>query len=473
MNLRFTLVLFFVVPLLSRGQDNSVKTFTLQDCINYALDNSPDAQNALLGEQAAKAKVKETIGIGLPQVSGSVSAQKSPTLQRFFSTYDPNASFGISPDDAAALGINPGDVFAAQNFFQLKSGGDAHLQVDQLIFNGSYIVGLQASNAYKELAVKSSGQTRQEIVANVTKAYYNYLISKERMTLFDANIARVDSLYQTTIQMNKNGFAEKLDVDRLKVNLNNLKTERDNFANMYVLSYKLLKFQMNYPFSEGLVISGAITSDLFQPEPPIESDWSYQQRADYQVLLTNKKLQELNIRNKYAEALPTIGAFANLGYNTQSPTFTGLFKTESNFEGVPQVGPDEWYKYSTFGLRLSWNLFTGSQRFYQIQQEKIELEKINNNFEKFERSVDLEIEQNYLMLQNAISKLESQTENMELAKSIFNVTQIKYQQGVGSNLEVIEADTSLKEAQTNYYNAVYEAIIAKIDLQKSLGRLNQ
>lgn len=470
MNLRFTLIFLLFAPLISRAQEAPSGAFTLQDCIAYALENATEIQNARLEEEAAKAKVRETIGIGLPQVSGSVSAQQSPTQPRFFAQYSPTG-FGLTADQAQQLGVQEGDVYAAENFFQLKGNADASLRIDQLIFNGSYIVGLQASNAFKELSVKSTNQSKEEIVAGVSKAFYNYLINKERLALFEANIGRVDSLYQTTKAMNESGFAEKLDVDRLKVNLNNLKTERDNFQNLYVLSYKLLKFQMNYPLDQEIEIIGAISVDIFQPEAPVESDWTYTNRADYQLLLTNKKLQELNIRNKYAEALPSLGAFANLGYNTQSPSFGGLFSTESNFNGISEVGPDKWYGYSTVGLSLRWNLFTGTQRIFQIQQERIELEKINNNFSKFEQSVDLEIEQNQLTLQNATSKLASQKENMELAGSIFSITQTKYQQGVGSNLEVVEADTALKEAQTNYYNALFEAIIAKIDLQKSLGRL--
>jgi outer membrane protein len=345
------------------------------------------------------------------------------------------------------------------------------LAINQILFNGSYIVGLQASNAYKDLTVKNTNQTKEQLIANVSKAYYNVLINTERLDLFNSNISRLDTLYRNTVEMNQNGFAEKIDVDRLKVNLNNIKTERDNFINLNELAMQLLKFQMNYPQAQPLAIGGSINEELAKPLEELSADWDYKQRPDYQRLLANKKMQELNLKNKYAEALPSIGAFANLGYSTQSPDFGGIFKTNSTFKEQPAVGPDSWYKYSTVGVRLSWQIFTGSQRYFQIQQQKIELAKIDNNFEQVQQSIDLEVRQAQINLQNAQRKLEVQRENSELAKNIFSITQTKYQEGVGSNLEVVEADNSLKEAQNNYYNALYEAIIAKIDLQKAFGTL--
>ena len=444
-------------------------TFTVQQCIDYALENATGVQNALLDEQSAQAKVRETIGIGLPQVSGSLSAQHSPELQRFYGRYSPAASIGPTAEQAVQAGINPGDVFAAQNFFQLQSAGDANLTINQLIFNGSYIVGIQASNAYKELAVKQANKAKGDIAADVAKSYFNVLINRDRLALFTTNLARLDTLYRNTLAMNENGFVEKIEVDRLKVSLNNLRSEQQNIKNLNVLAMRLLKFQMSYPLDQPLDLAGQIEDVLGAVIEPIEDDLTYSNRPDYQILMANQKLQELNLKNKYAEALPAIGAFASLGYSTQSPTFGGIFTTESDFSEVGGVGPDKWYGYSTVGLRLSWNLFTGLQRNYQIQQQKIELEKIDNNVDQFESMIQMEVVDASLTLSNALERLDVQRENKELAARIYNISQIKYEEGVGSNLEVVDADNGLKEAQTNYYNALFAAIIAKIDLNMALG----
>jgi len=448
-------------------------SFTLDDCVEYALKNSVDAKNALLDEQIATARVKETVGIGLPQVSGSVSVQQSPTQPRFFTQYTAGGgSFFITDEQAGQMGLSDGDVVALRNIFQLKGAGDANLSINQMIFNGSYFVGLQASKAYKELSVKNSNQTSEDIVMSVSKAYYNLLIAREQLSLVNANLNRLDTLYRNTLAMYENGFAEKIDADRLKVTLNNLKVNRENIENLNDLSMRLLKFQMNFPFDEELTIGGSLEDEAMQKvELPEAENWDYSNRPDYQVLQANYELQKLNIKNKYAEAIPMISAFANLGYSTQSPNFGGLFATKTDFEDQNGVGPDKWYGYSTLGLSLKWNMFTGLQRNYQIQQEKLSLSKIENGFEVLERSIELDIKRAQDNLDNALSRLEVQKENAELAEYIFNISQIKYQEGVGSNLEVIEADTSLKEAQTNYFSALYDAIIAQLELKKALGIL--
>jgi len=448
-------------------------SFTLDDCVEYALKNSVDAKNALLDEQIATARVKETVGIGLPQVSGSVSVQQSPTQPRFFTQYTAGGgSFFITDEQASQMGLSDGDVVALRNIFQLKGAGDANLSINQMIFNGSYFVGLQASKAYKELSVKNSNQTSEDIVMSVSKAYYNLLIAREQLSLVNANLNRLDTLYRNTLAMYENGFAEKIDADRLKVTLNNLKVNRENIENLNDLSMRLLKFQMNFPFDEELTIGGSLEDEAMQKvELPEAENWDYSNRPDYQVLQANYELQKLNIKNKYAEAIPMISAFANLGYSTQSPNFGGLFATKTDFEDQNGVGPDKWYGYSTLGLSLKWNMFTGLQRNYQIQQEKLSLSKIENGFEVLERSIELDIKRAQDNLDNALSRLEVQKENAELAEYIFNISQIKYQEGVGSNLEVIEADTSLKEAQTNYFSALYDAIIAQLELKKALGIL--
>lgn len=453
-------------------------SFDLDACIRYALENNVEVKNAKLDEQIAIAQVKETTGIGFPQVNGEVALQHSPTLQRFFSTYRPPApgeedsGFGLKPTDAAALGVNPGDVYALENFFQLQNVGDANVSVNQMIFNGSYFVGLRAANAFKDLSRRQANQTKEMVVLNVSKAYYNYLIAKSQRGQARSNIARIDSLYRNTQALYENGFAEKLDADRLKVNLNNLLVTDQQLKNMVTLSEKLLKFQMNYPIEQPIQLDGSLEDikldDLMLSDL---AEWSYEQRSDYQAMQANRELQELNIRNKYAEALPSLGAFAKLGLITQSPTFGGLFKTESGFEEQFGVGPDKWYGYSSVGFSLQWNIFTGLQRTYQIQQEKLELKKINNGFESMEKSIDLDIAQAQDKLKTSLKSLSVQRDNKDLAKEIFQTTKIKYEEGVGSNLEITEADNALKEAETNYSSALYDAIVAHLELKKALGTL--
>lgn len=452
------------------SQQQSEKVMSLEECIAYALENSVDVKNAFLDEDIAAARVRETRGIGLPQVNANVSLQHNEKLRRiFFQTPSQFVPTGTDPEIDA---LPDGSVIAAQNFFQLKSSGEAGLNIDQLLFNGSYLVGLQAAQAYKNLTIKTTNQTKEQIIENVKKAYYAVLINNERINLFNTNIARVDTLFRDTKAMFENGFAESIDVDRVKVTLNNLVTERDKFLNLQTLSVELLKFQMNYPMREPLQVSGSIeTLDFAKDLLELQQNWDYAERPDYQVLEANKKLQQLNIKNNYATGLPSLSAFANLGYATQSADIAGLFKTETDFDGNSMIGPDKWYPYSTFGVSLNIPIFSGLQRTYKIQQEKITLMKIENGFTSLKSGIDLEIKTSTVNYNNAIRTVESQKENMELATKIARVTKVKYEEGVGSNFEVIDAESSLKEAQVNYYNALYDALLAKVDLEKAYGKI--
>jgi outer membrane protein TolC len=190
------------------------------------------------------------------------------------------------------------------------------------------------------------------------------------------------------------------------------------------------------------------------------------------LLDTQRKLQELDIKNKFSASMPSLVGFLNLGYSTQSPNISGLFKTESNVPTTEEFGPDKWYSYSSFGITLNVPLFSGLQRNYQLQQAKLSLLKIQNSYSSLKQSIDLSIQQNTVTYQNSIETLKSQRENMELAEKVARVTKIKYEQGVGSNIEVTDAESSLREAQVNYYNALYDAIIAKVDLDKAYAKID-
>ncbi len=459
-----------MLGLLLAGHVNAQQTFTLDQCIDYALKNSINVQNSVLDEQIASAKVKETIGIGLPQISIDGSLVHNPKLSRFFTTY--SGPDGFLGDLSGVPGIQPGDVIAARNFFQLQSSGAASIGLNQLLFNGSYLVGLKASSVYRDLAVKTGNQTKEQIIQQVMKAYYAVLINKERIDLFANNIARVDSLLSNTKALNENGFAEAIDVDRIQVTLNNLLAERNKFLNLNDLGIEVLKFQMNYPMDQPLEVVGSINE--VQVDTNLEhykEGWDYKIRPDYQVLETNRKLQALNVKNQNAAFMPTLNAFATFGYSTQSPQIAGLFQTNTQIEDYGGLGPDTWYNYSQIGVSLNIPIFSGGQRYYKLQQEKIALSKVDNGFRSLKNGIDLEIKQASLIFENAIATLETQQANMDLASRVAQVTKLKYEQGVGSNIEVVDAENSLRQAQTNYYGAMFDAMVAKVDLDKAYGKL--
>jgi len=442
----------------------------LNQCLEYALSNAVAVQNARLDEKNAVAKVRETLGLGLPQVNGNVSVNHNLQLRRFFTAYSENSFFF---GGQTIPGLKTGDIISAQNFFQLKSGADAGLNISQLIFNGSYFVGLQASQALKDLSTRTTEQRITEVIEQVSKGYYLVIVNRERIKLFDKNVSRLETLLRNTSALQQQGFAESIDVDRLRVALNNLRTEREKVSALLALSTELLKFQMNWPMDQPLELVGEISSldpsvDLNQ----FASEWDYENRPEMRVLNVNRRLQELNIRNNYAQAIPTMVAVGNLGYSTQSPNVSGLFTTNTNLKDNGSIGPDGWYPYSFIGVSMNVPIFSGLQRTYRIQQEKNNLLKIENGIRQARAGMDLEVRQSLTAYRNAVKSMESQRENMALAENIARVASVKYEQGVGSNLEVIDAETGLKESQVNYYNALYDAMVARISLEKAYGKLD-
>lgn len=465
------LILSSVLP--ASAQNTEVTSFSLEECIDYALKNSLNIRNSKIDAQIAKAQVGEIRAAGLPQIDGSVQlAHNSPLRRMFFIATPDNPILG---NDPALSTIPEGSVIALQNFFQLPSSGDAGLSINQLIFNGSYIVGLRAAKTYQEMATKTIDQSRIQTVEQVTKAYYTVLINNERRSLFEDNIARVDSLLRNTRGLYQNGFAEKIDVDRVQVSLNNLLVEREKFNDLVKLSIELLKFQINFPMNQELeVIGDARELQVDENIEDLIEDFNYSNRIEYSILETQEALQKLDIQNNTAGYLPNLSAFANLGYFTQSPYIKGLFKTETT--GLPEnnfIGPDKWYRYGMFGLTLNIPIFDGLAKSYKVQQARLNLLKVQNGFESLRSNMDLQISQARITLNNSLKTLDAQSQNVELAEEVARVTKIKYTEGVGSNLEVTEAETALREAQNNYYNALYDAIIAQVDLKTALGVLSK
>ena len=457
MNIKL-LIVFLHLGLIAAGQDVA-KPMSLRQCIDYALVNNTSIKNASIDEYIANSKVAEYKGTGLPQVTGTAAYQHADPVRRMFLEKKPStAGFFIDPNNPTAPGPPDGTVVAVPNFFQLPTTADASVNINQLLFSSSFFVGLKAAKTYKELAQQNKERTKIEVVENVTKAYYMALINVERKNLFDVNITRVDSLLKQTKAMNKSGFAELLDVNRLEVTYNNLLTEKRNFDNMIGLSSILLKYQMNMGIDEPLYLSDQL-SDVTIDSIASNNKQDYNNRVEYKLLTTQNKLSKLNYKSHKLSALPTLGLNVNVGSFTQSPDI--YVDHDYNI----------YHKYATYSVALNVPIFSGFSRLKRVQQSRLSLEQSENNLKQFERTVDLQTRSASISFNNNVQSLQSQKKNMELAQEVARVTRIKYTSGVGSNLEVVEAESALKTAQINYYNSLYDAIVSKVEYDKSLGNL--
>ncbi|GAB3178581.1 TolC family protein [Telluribacter humicola] len=435
-------LLISISPL--RAQDEG---YTLQEAVNYALSKNLNIKNTQLDALSAEARIGEIRAIGLPQISGQMGFTDNLIIQRVFlpaQFADPNA-----PEDAPPI--------AAQ--FGVKYAGNVGVSLNQMIFNGSYLVGLKAASTYRELAQKNVTQSKVTVAEAVTKAYYSALVAEERAKVLDFNINRLDTLLGETRILNQSGFVELIDVSRLEVQLNNLRTERQRVQNLIELSYELLKYQMGMPLTEKIYLEDKITEvDLEEMKAASEAVINYTNRIEYSILNTQEELANLDIKNIRSEYLPSVGGVLTYGHNNGRNNLGDLFSTR-------------WFNNSMLGINVQIPIFDGMSKHYRLQQARITLDKVKIGQNLLEQSIDLQVKQANINLRNFMQALEIQRRNIELAQEVVRVTKIKYQEGVGSNIEVINAESSFREAQTNYYAALYDLLIAKVDLGKSLGVL--
>ncbi|WP_031528285.1 TolC family protein [Dyadobacter crusticola] len=429
-----------------RAQDGG---YSLKQAVDYAIKNNLNIKNAQLDAVSAEARIGEIRAAGLPQVSANFNITDNLIIQRFFL---PPGEFGgpSVPTNAEPVAIE----------FGVKYLGTASATLNQLIFNGSYFIGLKAAATYRELAQKSTTSSRVQVAEAVTKAYYSAQVAEERAKLLDLNISRVDSLMRETKVMNESGFVELLDVNRLEVQINNLQTERQKVQNLIELSYALLKYQMGMPANEAIKLIddiNAVNIDSLKSSFS-GTELNYSNRIEYSLLDTQEKLAGLDIRNVRAGYLPSVSLNASYGHNNGQSTFANLFSTR-------------WFNNALVALNVNIPIFDGFTKKYQLEQRKIALDKIKNSQSLLKQSIDLETNQATINIKNAFATLETQKRNLTLAEEIVRVSKIKYKEGVGSNIEVINAESSLKEAQTNYFTALYDLMIAKVDLSRARGEL--
>ena len=439
-----TILILFLFPNILFGQDTSL---SLDECLQMALSNNENLKNSILEENVSKMTSREYLSVGFPQIQFETGLKYNFEIQKSLidiSKFMPGVPEGTEQEVS----------------FGQKYDGIMDLGINQMIFNGSYFVGLAASKALIELSEKQTVRTKVDIIESVNKAYYVVLNTKERLSLVNSNLDRIESLLYDTEILYKNGFVEKLDVDRIKVSYNNLNAEKIKAERLYDLSLSVLKFQIGFPVNDKLSVKGSIEDVILSVNEYDIQSFDYSDRIEHSILNTNKRLKSYDLKNNRSQFLPQIYANLSYGYNTSSSEYDLFFNS------------NRWKNYGTVGLQVIVPIFDGFNKRSKINRSKIVVQQVENQIKFLERSIDLQINQNYIELKNAIESLNVSKDNLVLANEVYNVSEKKYKEGVGSNLEVLDSNNALKTAQTNYYNAYYQAIISKINLEKTLGILN-
>ena len=257
--------------------------------------------------------------------------------------------------------------------------------------------------------------------------------------------------------MFKNGFAEKLDLDKVTVQLNNLRTTQSVVASAVTLSYAAMKFSMGISQKDTVVLKENLSDETIK-QGVLDHGFKYEDRAEIKTLNVLKDLQKLDLKRYKLGGLPTVSLTGNYTTNGMGQQF---FTNKSTI----------WLRSSYIGVNINVPIYSGFQRKYKVQESQLNLEKANNNIENVKQAIDLEQTVTKESLKNALFNLDIQERNLSLAERVYNATKTKFEQGVGSSFEVLQADTDYQTAQSNYFNALYNATIAKISYLYSLGKL--
>jgi outer membrane protein len=422
---------------------SAVHALSARQAVDYALQNAVQVKNALLDIETQRQTNKGITASAFPQLSGSVSVVDYLSIP---------------------TSLLPAEIFGGQagTFIPVKFGtkynGTYGANLQQILFDGQVFVGLQARKTSIDYYVKAAEVTQEQIKANVYKIYYQLAVGKRQLGTINANIDNYEKLLHDTKEIYKNGFAEKLDVDKVQVQLNNLQTQLLSAQNQIDAGNAGLKFLLNMPQKDSLFLTDTLSDEEIKANI-LDENYNYTDRKEYQLLGLQSKLQQYNVKRYKLSKIPTLSLSGNFNENAQRSTFD-FFK-----------GGQPYFTTSFITFTLNIPIFDGGNRNSKIASAKIDLRKTQNNIDQLRASIDNDIAQSRINIKSAMLTMDSQKKNIQLAQQVYNSTKLKYEQGLGSNQEINTAQTDLVTAQNNYYNSLYDAIIAKINYLQAAGKL--
>jgi outer membrane protein TolC len=453
---------FLLMLSLTSLSAQETQIFSIEDAIKYAQENSISVQQTKLDFDRSKQQVREYTSIGLPQASINAEYNYNinlPTqlLPDFLTpaVVGTLEAFQLVP---AGTGANLPEGQPQPVQFGTKNSFRAGFNVNQLVFDGSYFVGLKAAKGLVQMTSKQTDLSLQEIKNNVKKSYLTVLIAEENRKILLKNIDNLEKLLKETKAFKESGLIEQLDVDRLELSLSNLKSEYDMVGRQVELAYNVLKFQMNFPIYNAIALSDSLGAVMEEPsDADLNGKPNFESRFEVQILKQSEYLNELNVQRYKMGYAPSVSAFFTHQYQIQR---NKLFdKDEAGF-----------FPITIIGASVNVPIFDGFNKDSKIKMAEIDRKKINLQLKQFELASTLELENARVAYKNAKERLSNQQKNLDLADRILNTTKIKYKEGIGSSMEITTAEQELYRTQANYMNAVYDVAVAKADLDRILGK---
>ncbi len=437
------LSIFMIYGIVSNAQEKSY-SFTLQEAITFSLDSNYTAINARRDIAKAIKQKWEVTAQGLPQVNGKI-------------TYQNNLKQIVSLIPAEFFGGPPGTFSPVE--FSPQQSVNASATLSQLIFDGSYLVGLQAAKVFLQFSKNANQKTQLEVRKGVINAYGSVLLAEEMVTILKKNKETLEKNLFETQQIYKNGFTEEESVEQLEITLNDIKNRLSNTKQMLQIAKQMFNLALGLNIDTPVSLTDSLES-LTQKNTSLqllETDLTIENNIDYKIATNLTQQRQLELKREKTNALPNLAAFVNLGTLANGNDFTFLNNEQ------------KWYAFSIFGVTMNVPLFSSMGRSAKTQRASIALDQANTQLLETEQKIKLSFLQTKANYQFAIENYNNAKKNLSLAERIEHKNQIKFKEGLASSFELRQAQMQLYSAQQNFYQAMLNVINAKADLETILN----
>lgn len=441
------IILFSLLISFATFSQENTQSFSLQEAIDYALENNRTAKNAALDIKAAEKQKWETIATGLPQLSGSVDYQDFIKQQ-------------VQVNPASLFGGPEGEV--VEGTFGLKQNVNATATLSQLLFDGSYLVGLQSAKVFLEISKNAKIKTDLQVREAVINAYGNVLLAEESVNILERNKAALEKNLNEITKIYENGLEEEESVEQLKITLSGIESTLNNTMRLKKVAYQMLNINLGLDINNMTLLSDNLETLTAQNIDLgiINNSFSIENTIDYQIASNDKTSKELLVKLEKSKALPTLSTFLSGGYLSYSDNFDFLDSDQ------------KYFGYGLFGLSLKIPLFSSGLRSASTQRAKINLEKSNEDLTETEQRIKLQIASAKSDYQFSVEDYSNKKENLNLAERIEKKNQTKFFEGIASSFELRQAQIQLYSAQQEFLQAMLDVINNKAALETILNSTN-
>jgi outer membrane protein len=425
-----------IVPLqiiAQQKQDSVLSEASLDNCVRYALSHQPVLQQSLLDEQIVEKTIQTKLADWYPQI---------------------NMSYNFLHNFELPTSYFSGGYIKTGTFNNSSIGFSAN----QNIFNRDVLLASRTANDIRKQSRQNTTGNKIDIAVNVSKAFYDVLLTQKQVEVLDEDLQRLERSLKDAYNQYQGGIVDKTDYKRATISLNNTRAQRKQANDLIVAKYANLKQLMGYPDSIALRLqydtSQMEKEALIDTAQPVQ----YDNRIEYQLLQTQKRLQYANLKYYKWGYLPTVSAFGNYNLGYLSNQFTETF--------------NQTFPNSNIGLQVAIPLFQGNKRIYQVKQAELELKRVDWDEVLLKSRISTQFAQAIASYKGNLANYISLKDNVQLANEVYNTLQLQYNSGIKTYLDVIIAESDLRTAELNFYNALYQLLQSKIDVQQSLGTIH-